>query len=325
MIGDSMNQDDYLLTLAIPTYNRGIILDKALEIIQPQLENAKFPIEFIVSDNASDDNTSEIIRKYISLGMPIQYNRNQENIGAAANIVKCYNMAKGKYIWVLGDDDYLVDDALTFILSILNSKDYGFIHFGFAVKSDREVEEYTDGKRFISKISYWITWISCNIAKKKYVEMFNPANEKGVWKLLPSQFNAIIESGYNIYIHRKMFSNIGINFKTAGGYNFFEYFVYRYLSEWRENAAKVGIGWFLYEKEKYVIFRKYLCMSIYSILLIKSVHNFNAERAWHYIIKYYWYYPYFYLGLFALLVRYVLRSFFKMGKFIFFKVFMGKL
>jgi glycosyltransferase involved in cell wall biosynthesis len=93
-----LDDNKYLLTLAIPTYNRALILERALKIIQPQLESAKYPVEFIVSDNASLDDTGEIVQKYINQGMPIRYIRNEQNMGPAFNIIQCVKEAKGKYI-----------------------------------------------------------------------------------------------------------------------------------------------------------------------------------------------------------------------------------
>jgi abequosyltransferase len=52
-----------ILTIAIPTYNRDFILSKALDNLLPQLSIYEDDIELIISDNASTDNTQEVIKE----------------------------------------------------------------------------------------------------------------------------------------------------------------------------------------------------------------------------------------------------------------------
>ena len=55
-----------LLSICIPTYNRAEILDKSLESITKQdIFQKTDEVEIIVSDNCSQDNTHNIVHKYI--------------------------------------------------------------------------------------------------------------------------------------------------------------------------------------------------------------------------------------------------------------------
>ena len=62
---------DLLLTIAIPTYNRKNLLKRALESVVSQL-NPK--IEILVSDNASDDGTDEMIAESFPM---VRYIKNE--------------------------------------------------------------------------------------------------------------------------------------------------------------------------------------------------------------------------------------------------------
>ena len=64
---------DILLTIAIPTYNRKNLLKRALESIISQLNSR---IEVLVSDNASDDGTDEMMAEYFPM---IRYIKNETN------------------------------------------------------------------------------------------------------------------------------------------------------------------------------------------------------------------------------------------------------
>lgn len=69
-----------------------------------------------------------VVQKYIEKGLPIKYNRNEENIGADRNFLKCIQWASGKYIYLLGDDDILKPGMLKYLLDLLRGKEYGAIH-----------------------------------------------------------------------------------------------------------------------------------------------------------------------------------------------------
>jgi len=90
----------------IPTYNRARLLFEAVDSALSQ----DYPnLEVIVSDNASTDDTSEVIKKYLP-DTRFRYSRNQTNIGLGANWRKLlYEHATGEYGKLLNDDDYLID------------------------------------------------------------------------------------------------------------------------------------------------------------------------------------------------------------------------
>lgn len=102
------------LTIGIPTYNGAKSISDTIESVlgnlYPEIEKR---IEIFVSDNASSDNTAEIVsayeKKYPHL---ISYHRNDHNIGFDANLDTIFKRAKGEYIEVLGDDDLLEKNAL---------------------------------------------------------------------------------------------------------------------------------------------------------------------------------------------------------------------
>jgi glycosyltransferase involved in cell wall biosynthesis len=312
------NESNILLTLAIPTYNRAAILDRALKIIQPQLASAKYPVEFIVSDNASPDNTREVVQKYIDAGMPIRYIRNQQNVGPADNILQCYKIGKGKYVWVIGDDDYLTDTALDYILSVLNNtNEYGVIYCCLN-SSKNGYKEYTNKKNYLLEMGYWISFISAIIINKKYIDIFDFNNHKEFWVSVIFIIDGIVGCACNVSIYEKIFSEAGIDGSNNGGYNYFEVFIEEFLSTWKKYGKKVGIGWLVYEKLKYRLFREHIIIYTYVLLFRHRKTNFKTEHAWYYLFKYYWYEPYFYVYIALYFIRgclWKLKNKFLIGKF----------
>lgn len=105
---DKEMKDIPLLSISIPTWNRAKFLAISLESFLNQMKGINpEDVELFVSDNCSDDSTAEVVKGYIDKGLPINYSKNEENIGASRNFLRCMQRASGKYILLLGDDDVL--------------------------------------------------------------------------------------------------------------------------------------------------------------------------------------------------------------------------
>lgn len=113
-----------LLTIGIPTYNRVVFLRDNLDVLLPQLINYKDEVEVVVSDNASDDNTGEVVRELSDkFGVSVLYKRQETNIGPEDNAIWITNNSKGEYIYLMGDDDILSPNFISIIIPLLKSKE----------------------------------------------------------------------------------------------------------------------------------------------------------------------------------------------------------
>lgn len=108
-----------LLTIAIPTFNRASFLEKQLSWLHQSIKGFESECEIIISDNCSTDNTQEIIKKWqsIFINTTFKYNRNKENIGLMPNIAFCIQTATSQYVWTVGDDDPIQENALSCLLT----------------------------------------------------------------------------------------------------------------------------------------------------------------------------------------------------------------
>ncbi len=97
-----------LISICIPTYNRPSTLINCLNSLSLQTEKQ---FEVCISDNCSDENIQKLIRPF-KKKLKIRFNRNKKNLGFALNLLKVSNMAKGDFIWFLGDDDLIVRDGI---------------------------------------------------------------------------------------------------------------------------------------------------------------------------------------------------------------------
>ena len=146
-----MNQE--LLSVCIPTRNRARYLRDLLTAFARQVsENRLGPAEvsFYISDNTSDDDTPEVIREFARQVPWTTATRNPANIGADNNILHVRLMGRGKYIWVIGDDELLADGALANLLGLLRRGAPGLI-LAYDRRYDlrlRVPQEFSDYRKF---------------------------------------------------------------------------------------------------------------------------------------------------------------------------------
>jgi abequosyltransferase len=110
------------LSICIPTYNRAVELKKLLDSIleaEPQID-----LQVIVTDNASSDNTTELISNY-KPKLNLDYLRHTENIGFDANLISAISLASHEYIWLIGSDDVIPSNAFSCLIELLDNYDAG--------------------------------------------------------------------------------------------------------------------------------------------------------------------------------------------------------
>lgn len=144
-----------LLTIAIPTWNRAEKLEKSLNCLLPQIMNFEDKIEFIISDNASTDNTSNKIEnvknKYPKFNFI--YNQQQENTGFFGNFFKCISLGTGKYFWLLSDDDFLFPNVINKLLEILERKEVGAVFLDGWTDDKDKIQEFN--VEFVNKFIFF--------------------------------------------------------------------------------------------------------------------------------------------------------------------------
>lgn len=107
------------VSVIIPTYNSGKYIEKAVNSAKIQ----KYVKEVIVVDDASTDDTREVLNNYIE-NNKITYIRNKINLGVAESRNVGVRKAKGKYIAFLDSDDWWAEDKLERQMQFMISNGY---------------------------------------------------------------------------------------------------------------------------------------------------------------------------------------------------------
>lgn len=124
-----------LISLCFPIYNRietfkytfSRTIDEVCKINSDE-------IEVVVSVNP-DEKTIEETKKFLiemQEKTHIVVNINETNIGIGGNGRKVFELATGKYIWMIGDDDYILEGCLDRILKAVHEHpDIGWIYLAY--------------------------------------------------------------------------------------------------------------------------------------------------------------------------------------------------
>jgi len=144
-----MQPSSPLLSICIPTFNRGGLLDVCLASVLPQVAEHSLEVECVVSDNASSDATEKVLEKYQQLFPFVRACRNATNIGIIGNITKVASeLARGEFVWLIGDDDVLTTGAIERVLRRLRQSpevDLVAFNVGFEPGSQRPTAEQARG------------------------------------------------------------------------------------------------------------------------------------------------------------------------------------
>lgn len=120
--------NNILLSICIPTYNRLNHIKRQIEALKQ--ENL-YGCEVIISCNpSSEKDESALYLKNISYDW-LKVNINEKNIGGMENMRKCVSLAKGEYIWLLGDDDYIRKNIINHIILILTKCKPSMYHMNY--------------------------------------------------------------------------------------------------------------------------------------------------------------------------------------------------
>ena len=286
---------EVLLTIAIPTYKRAPILKEGLKRLYAEWKSLEdnSDIEIIVSDNDSPDDTGVVVQEFIEIGFPINYVRNKENVGGDANILQCYRKATGRFVWVIGDDDYVNQGSIEHVMTFLRThREVGVVYLRCGwIGTLPQFNLYDNPEEGLSEIGVALTFISANIVNKTFVVKFCDA----YLQTMLSQVAFFLEAGMKsrrVAIINRNCLIVSVDEATSGGYNRVKIIVANFLGIWKLFCPSR----LYYEKLKYDIFRHYIVHNL-KHLIFKSDKRFQCDGAMKLLFKYYWPYPYFYMFL----------------------------
>lgn len=120
------------LTICIPTYNRLSFLKKQINFLNSEIKQNKSllnHINFIICDNASEDDTGIFLEELTNENDFFECHLNTENLGLIGNVNKLLSLSKTDFVWFLSDDDEIEKGGLTQVIDIISN--YNNLNFIF--------------------------------------------------------------------------------------------------------------------------------------------------------------------------------------------------
>lgn len=112
-----------VLDIYVPTYHRPNKLKVCLNSICSEIENSyleRYITVHVSSNDSMDKITNQVMQNY---DKPyIYFHKNEKNLGIDINHDLIYQYCSSKYVLLLGDDDFLLENSLQAILRFVQSK-----------------------------------------------------------------------------------------------------------------------------------------------------------------------------------------------------------
>jgi glycosyltransferase involved in cell wall biosynthesis len=114
------------ISIALCTYNGGSFLSTQLNSFSSQKVK---PFELVVCDDASTDNTFEILKSFERVcDFPVRIYKNDRNLGICRNYEKAIGLCRGDIIALSDQDDVWKNDKLEkFISAFINNPRIGYV------------------------------------------------------------------------------------------------------------------------------------------------------------------------------------------------------
>ena len=128
-----IKEQELLLSIIIPVHNSAPYLTKCLESLKITLQHNQ--VEVIIIDDASTDQSNEIIRDFAQFNERVRTISFVKNKGVGAVRNKGLSIAKGKYIWFVDSDDWIENDIFSELKSNI-THNHDVIVLGFITRMD---------------------------------------------------------------------------------------------------------------------------------------------------------------------------------------------
>ena len=139
-----------LVSIVMPAFNSEDYLDISIKsVINQTYKNW----ELLIVNDSSQDDTPNILNKYVDIDSRIKIFNNKKRLGAAKSRDFAFNVAKGRFIAFLDSDDFWIPAKLEKQLKFMNDNNYQFTYAYYN-------ELNTDGSSYLLKAPAKINFLS---------------------------------------------------------------------------------------------------------------------------------------------------------------------
>ncbi len=179
-------KEEVILSICVPTYNRPQEFERLMKSVVPQLSSET---EVVIRDDSPNDNTKELVEKYLTpSGVKYRYFHGGK-IGLDAANLFVFENATGKYVWWFSDDEEMAPGAISHVLAVVKKfPDITFMWANFVFTGTNTLalpglEEgfFKDRNDVIDKVKNDLTLMTTLIFKREEAMPSLDLAKKHVW------------------------------------------------------------------------------------------------------------------------------------------------
>jgi len=121
------------ISVTIPVFNRAHLVGKTIECI---LGQSFTDLDLLIVDDASQDDTVEVARRYAGHDPRVRVVVNPQNLGLTRNWNKCLELAQGPLVHIMQSDDLIDADYLGLVSDVFDQ----YPDLGFAAATCRYID-----------------------------------------------------------------------------------------------------------------------------------------------------------------------------------------
>jgi FkbM family methyltransferase len=167
-----------LISVAIPTYNRGPLLERSLESVLPQLVQ---DVEIVVYDTGSTDDTAERMARLSAGNSALRFVALPERRSLDETLLLLLNACLGEYVWFFSSDDRMKPGAIEAVrrrilgaserpaLVYVNQEitdELGRTLIASQVEKRRD-RDFFDGRKIVPWLALNLGFISASLIRRK--------------------------------------------------------------------------------------------------------------------------------------------------------------
>jgi len=301
-----------LLSICIPTYNRAEYLNQTIQSI---VNSNGFgnQVEIVISDNCSTDNTESICNQWTNKYQNIKYFRQSQPTHIAdQNFIDALTFATGQYLKLNNDTVLFRKETIKYMLNnikdAIKTKNPLFFYINY-LNNKNSISICYDLNSFVKKTSYFVTWLSHFGCWKEHFDNLSQKNKAIKIKLMQTDWSFRLVSKYKktIICFSDLYDSVILQNKS-GGYNILEIFSLNYLSIFKEYMNNCLINKKTYSLEKKKLLFRFLMPSYIMSIYQHNTHKFSIDKPLVYL-KEYWHDWYFYLSFLLIIPYFIICGF----------------
>nr|WP_245692462.1 glycosyltransferase family 2 protein [Sporomusa acidovorans] len=186
------------------TYNGELYLEEQLDSIRHQ---TRLPDELIVCDDASQDGTFTILKKFKNKAeFTVTLLRNEKNIGSNANFAKAIQQCSGDLIFLADQDDYwLPQKTETIVKAFQNNPEIGMV-FTDAIVTDKNLRPYPYSCGLWENVGFDLHYQKLLWAEEPWLVFSRKSIVTGATMAFRAKWKDIFPPIPNLWVHDEWFA-----------------------------------------------------------------------------------------------------------------------